>query len=458
MYGRHGENSTNWSEQLIGGGGDDCFAVEIRRAEKPRNMRMSMPELSRVPLKTSAPPSTASISKGDGHRDGAADGVGETRLPVFVVGDGGVRVGIASYSGAKPGDNGFRTSSPADKIKPPKLLAMWAQSTLTQKEPLHWTETPGVWQARGSERVRLRLIGTRKGMPPAAMKQRQPTPLPITDFMMLQQQGVKEVSMEAVQGLLICAFRGRATNEIANSAENPEIMPGKAMEIRSRWGHSTNTDAAVIFTALVAIPFPQYLDASAYPISALHLSQPLNGFTDTDPTAFPFTHIPRYHGCPAARPAMYSAAASTVVTGSHEQNLLTFSSDRNSSRSRWGHSTNTDAAAIFTALVAIPFPQYLDASAYPISALQLSQPLNGFTDTDPTTFPFTHIPRYHGCPAARPAMYSAAASTVVTGSHEQNLRTFSSDRHSRNRLDMTVLAVSLTLPFLLPFVDGETEV
>lgn len=50
MYGRHGENSTNWSEQLIGGGGDDCFAVEIRRAEKPRNMRMSMPELSRVPL------------------------------------------------------------------------------------------------------------------------------------------------------------------------------------------------------------------------------------------------------------------------------------------------------------------------------------------------------------------------------------------------------------------------
>nr|GMD81755.1 hypothetical protein Iba_chr13fCG1450 [Ipomoea batatas] len=244
----------------------------------------------------------------------------------------------------------------------------------------------------------------------------------------------------------------------SNNLIDPGFSTSTTASSRSRWGHSTNTDAAVIFTALVAIPFPQYLDASAYPISARHLSQPLNGFTDTDPTAFPFTHIPRYHGCPAARPAMYSAAASTVVTGSHEQNLLKFSSDRNSSRSRWGHSTNTDAAAIFTALVAIPFPQYLDASAYPISALQLSQPLNGFTDTDPTTFPFTHIPRYHGCPAARPAMYSAAASTVVTGSHEQNLRTFSSDRHSRNRLDMTVLAVSLTLPFLLPFVDGETEV
>lgn len=50
MYGRHGANSTSWSEQPLGDGGACCFEAANRRAEKLSNMRISMPELSRVPL------------------------------------------------------------------------------------------------------------------------------------------------------------------------------------------------------------------------------------------------------------------------------------------------------------------------------------------------------------------------------------------------------------------------
>jgi len=64
-----------------------------------------------------------------------------------------------------------------------------------EKEPLHWSGTPGMLQARGREMAKVRLRGILKGTLPVTMRHKHCMPPFVRDLRALQHSVVGEVPL-----------------------------------------------------------------------------------------------------------------------------------------------------------------------------------------------------------------------------------------------------------------------